>query len=113
MSNKTSLAPVHFRCHNCLRLLTPPYPPHSAPNCPSCGVKMQAEWSGVVMHVQCPKCHTTSDAYKTDRCPKCDGPWQGFTSESSPAQDPDAAFKSGAIRKHAGPTANNLGPGIG
>ncbi|MSQ08718.1 MAG: hypothetical protein EXR44_05400 [Dehalococcoidia bacterium] len=64
---------------------------------------------GARPHVQCPKCHAISDAYVSDHCPKCGGTWQAFTSITSSAQTPEAAFKHG-VKPQGGPTANNLGP---
>ena len=113
MTTATTRRPVTFRCSNCLHALTPPFAPPSAPNCPSCGTKMRAQWASESerMHVQCPRCHTVAEAYSSDRCPKCGGPWQGFTSQTSPAQDPQAAFRGTGVTPYEEPTANNLGPG--
>jgi hypothetical protein len=98
-----------FLCPSCLKTLTPPYRPPTAPNCPSCGAKMSAGNGTPPVRVYCPRCHYVADAGSSDRCPRCDGPWYGFTSFTSPAQVPEQAFKHG-VRMHTGPTANNLGP---
>lgn len=101
---------VSFHCPDCQRALTPPYAPPTVLNCPSCGTKMTPRPQGTKPHVQCPKCHTVSDAYVSDRCPKCGGAWQAFTSTTTSAQSPEAAFKHG-VKAQSGPTANNLGLG--
>ena len=54
--------------------------------------------------------HTVAEAYSSDCCSKCGGPWQGFTSQTSPAQDPQAAFRGTGVTPYEEPTANNLGP---
>jgi hypothetical protein len=111
----TFLPRVTFKCPTCARVLSPAYAPPSVPNCPSCSSKMRPEYAAGAPHmrVQCPRCHTVEDAYAHDRCPKCDGAWQGFTSQGSSQQDPAAAFRGTGVSPQRGPTANNLGPVAG
>ncbi len=110
MSSATGM--TTFRCPGCEHAIAPAYPPPSAPNCPSCGVKMApGPAAAEPVRVYCPRCHAVDDAYVHDRCPKCGGPWHGFTSSTSAAQVPEAAFRGTGVLPNPGPTANNLGPG--
>ncbi|GEM_PF-2758534 len=102
---------ISFRCPSCLKVIAPPYAPPEAPNCPACGVKMEAAAATQSKpRVYCPRCQTVGEAYSSDRCPKCGGPWYGFTSATTPEQDPEAAFRGTGVTPDKGPTANNLGP---
>ena len=107
----TATPALCFRCPDCQDTIEPRYEPPSAPNCPSCGTKMGPEPRPAgCTHVYCPRCHLVADAYASDRCPRCDGPWHGFTSQTSSAQEPEAAFRHSGVNPDLGPTANNLGP---